>query len=249
MSEYAYTQQLLAYLIAGHETTSTAIRWGIKFLTDDQRAQSNLRTALRAAYPEAVSERRPPNLAEILKTSVPYLDAVIEENLRCGKALPMTMREALVDTQVLGKLIPKGTSVVLMGNGPGLTIPSTSIPFDEDKYTRSETAKEYMSKYGRFDDVGIETYYPERWLKAATNDDGTPGQLEFDPNAGPIFAFGLGPRACFGRKLAYLKMRVFFTLLFLKYKFDVIPKELAGHEETLFLTRAPTNVFVRLEKV
>ncbi|TWU77832.1 hypothetical protein ED733_002267 [Metarhizium rileyi] len=244
----AIASELLGYLIGGHETTSAAIRWGIKFLTDDQRCQSSLRNALRAAYPAAVSENRLPSLSEILKTHVPYLDAVVEENLRCGKVLSMTLRDALVDTEVLGMTIPKGTSVGIVSIGPGMTTASTTIPFDENKYTRGPAAKEYMQKYGRFDDVGIETYYPERWLKATTDDKGRE-VTDFDANAGPILAFGKGPRACFGRKLAYLEMRIFFTLVFLKYTFDGIPRELAGHEETVYLTRAPTNVFVKLGQV
>jgi cytochrome P450 len=239
--------QLLTYLIAGHDTTSSALRWGIKHLTDSQGAQMKLRAALKSAYPAAVYQGRLPTLPEILKTRVPYLDAVVEEALRCAKVLPMTMREALVDTQVLGKPIPKGTTVVLMGNGPGMTIPSTSVPLDEKTYTRSDIARSYMHKYGRFDDDGIEAYRPERWLKTTTDEAGLE-QLEFDANAGPLFVFGMGPRACFGRKLAYLKMRVLYTLVFLKYKFEQIPDELADFDEVVLLTRAPKKVFVRLAK-
>lgn len=238
---------MLGYLIGGHETTSSTVRWSMKYLTDDQRAQSILRDALKAAYPAAVSENRPPHLSEILTTHIPYLDAVIEENLRCSKVLPLTTRDAMVDTQVLGVPIPKGTTIALIGNGPGLTIPSTKIPFDETKYSRSATAKGYMQKYGRFDDVGIETYYPERWLKTTTDENGVE-TVEFDANAGPIFAFGLGPRGCFGRRLAYLEMRIFFTLVFWKYKFGELPTEFAAHDEVVNLTRTPVNVFVRLEK-
>lgn len=135
-----------------------------------------------------------------------------------------------------------------MGNGPGCTIPSTAVPFDEKRYSRGEGAKMYLQKYGQFDDVGIESYYPERWLKKVTGENGEQ-EVEFDAYAGPIFAFGLGPRGCFGRKLAYMKLRLFFTLVFLNFEFGEIPSELAGHEDTVFLTRAPNHVFVKLQKV
>jgi cytochrome P450 len=36
---------------------------------------------------------------------------------------------------------------------------------------------------------------------------------EFDPSAKPVLAFGLGLRGCFGKRLAYVEIRILITLI------------------------------------
>jgi len=48
--------ELFGFLLAGHETSSTTIAWGLKLLTDHQDVQHKLREAMRSAMPEAVGE-------------------------------------------------------------------------------------------------------------------------------------------------------------------------------------------------
>lgn len=235
--------QLLSYLLGGHETTSAAIRWGLKYLSDYQHVQDKVRDALRAAYPAAVAENRQPSLDEILKNRVPYLDATIEEILRHGKALPITMRDTLVDTEVMGIPVPKGTTVALVGGGPGITMKGLGPA--SKKYGAGKAKTE---KYGQFSDDDIEEFIPERWLKPSKGDDGVE-TLQFDPMAGAMFAFGLGPRGCAGKKLAYLEMKIVFAALIWKYKFKELPKDLAAHDEVVFLARAPKFVYANLEKL
>ena len=56
---------------------------------------------------------------EITKTPAPYLDAYVEESSRMSPTLPVIIREAVVDTTVLGRRIPKGTSIVIYTNEIG----------------------------------------------------------------------------------------------------------------------------------
>ncbi|KAM5349817.1 hypothetical protein ACJ41O_006322 [Fusarium nematophilum] len=235
--------ELLGYLVAGHETTSSALRWGIKYLTDDQRIQSLLRKALYDAHPRARQENRVPTVDEISKGHAPYLDAVVEEIVRHSRPAAVTLRDAIVDTQILGVHIPKGTTVGVMANGPGIMTPR--VPVDDTK--RPETSRSHMKRVLPFDDNTIGDFIPERWLKTQVTEGGDK-ETVFDLHSGPIQAFGTGPRGCFGKKLAYIEMRIFFTLIFWEFELKPLKPDLAKHEESVSLTRTPKHVFVKLEK-
>ncbi|KAF5001394.1 hypothetical protein FDECE_10957 [Fusarium decemcellulare] len=242
-SSWANNLELLGYLVAGHETTSSALRWGTKYLTDDQRVQSLLRKALYDAHQQPMEEHRIPNVTEISKAHIPYLDAVIEEILRHARPAPVTNRQAMVDTQILGVHIPKGTIVGFMANGPGVMMPTVQV---EDT-KRSEMSRAHMKRVQPFDDTTVTDFLPERWLRTQTTEDGTE-ETVFDPNNGPVQGFGLGPRGCFGRKLAYLEMRIFFTMVLWEFHLEAIKPELAKHEESVSLTRTPKHVYVKLRR-
>ena len=83
----------------------------VKEISQNDRVQDKLRAALWAAYGSARDESRQPSATEILATPVPYLDAVIEESLRMHSPVGVQIREAIVDTEVLGHKITKGTNV------------------------------------------------------------------------------------------------------------------------------------------
>ncbi|KAM0224246.1 hypothetical protein ACHAQD_002631 [Fusarium lateritium] len=236
--------ELLGYLVAGHETTSAVLRWGLKYLTTNQRVQVLLRESIWKAHSEAKDENRVPTIEEILKVHNPYLDAVVEEMLRHSRVAPVTIRQATTDTEILGKFIPKGTTIGFLANGPGVMMPG--IPVNSGK--RSDAARTHMYKTDLFDDADISEFLPERWLTTSTTDTGEQ-ETVFDPNKGPSQAFGLGPRGCFGKKLAYMEIRTFLTLLFWEFKLEPIASELATDDEMISLTRTPKNVYVRLAKV
>ncbi|EMT69618.1 cytochrome P450, partial [Fusarium oxysporum II5] len=236
--------ELMGYLVAGHETTSAVLRWGMKYLTANQRVQSLLREAIRNAHPEAVKQNRVPTTEEILKAHIPYLDAVIEEMLRHSRVAPVTLRQATADTQILGRFIPKGTTVGFLGNGPGVMMPS--IPVNQEK--RSEAVLAHMERTQLFDEEDLAQFVPERWLTTTVNGEGEE-ETVFDPQKRPSQAFGLGPRGCFGKKLAYIEIRIFLALFFWMFKLEPIKPELATEDEMLALTRSPKNVYVKLAKV
>ncbi|KAF4974090.1 hypothetical protein FZEAL_8963 [Fusarium zealandicum] len=235
--------ELLGYLVAGHDTTSSSLQWGTTFLTGDQRVQSTLRKALYEAHEQAKEEHRVPTTSEIAKQSVPYLDAVLEEIVRHAQSVAITLRDALVDTQILGVHIPKGTTVGIMANGPSIMLPSVHI----DDAKRSKSSQAHMERVHPFDDATITDFIPERWLKSQTNANGDE-EMVFDAQNGPIQAFGMGPRACFGKKLAYLELRIFFTMVVWEFELGPLKPELAKREASLSLTRIPKHVYVKLQK-
>lgn len=109
---------MLADVVAGHDTTSSTISWGLMYLADHPQPQAALRHHLAKIFSLAVTEQRQPTVQEIIASHAPYVDAVIEEILRVSVVLPMISREPLVDTTILGYPVPKGTLVMCLSNGP-----------------------------------------------------------------------------------------------------------------------------------
>jgi cytochrome P450 len=181
--------ELFGFLLAGHETTSTTMMWGLKFLTDHQDVQSRLREAMRYAMPEAAAKRRQPTYGEITASKMPYFDAVVEEILRCGGTAAAHARKSLVKTDLLGVHLPKGTNVIFMTNGPSFVSPPMAI----DEKLRSPSSREAKDKVGEWDPLDISKFNPDRWLK--TDND---GRMEIDMQSGPNTQFGGGARGCFG---------------------------------------------------
>ncbi|RYP80400.1 hypothetical protein DL769_002496 [Monosporascus sp. CRB-8-3] len=237
--------ELYGYIGAGHDTTSTAFQWGLKHLAVHQDAQKKLRDSLRAAFAEAFDTGRQPSVAEITKTSVPYLDAVMEEILRLSPPVKQLIREAMVDTTLLGHRVPKGTQVFLSISGPGFLSPS--LPVDEA--VRCESSKSHRgTTTGSWDHADPQAFVPERWLKKAVEDGGaTEAEASvYDAQAGPFLTFSTGVRGCFGRRLAYLELRILMTLLLWNFELGPLPPELNTWEQVDALTIKPAKCYVRL---
>ncbi|KAK3687898.1 cytochrome P450 [Podospora appendiculata] len=214
----AIADEFLGFMLAGHDTSATAVAWGVKYLADSPGAQDRLRAALRSAMPHAARDSRAPTYHELVHAQIPYLDAVIDEVLR----LANTHR----DTNVLGCRIPRGTDVFLMANGAG----------------RQRSGKALS---GTWDDDGIGLFRPERWLVI----DPVTGKETYNPMAGPTLAFGLGPRGCFGRRLALMALRIQFAMIVWHFHLRKTPEEVSGYEAVQRFAREPTQCFVCLEAV
>ena len=101
-SVFTNMEKLFGYIIGGHDSTSTTLRWGFKFLADSGEAQSKLRFKIREYYPEAVQEKRLPTAKEITSINAPYLDAAIEELVRMAPETVDLLRE---------QALPKGDAI------------------------------------------------------------------------------------------------------------------------------------------
>jgi len=152
--------QIFGFIFAGHETTSTTICWALKFLADQPSAQSTLRAALQDTFVAAKSEGRNLSIQEIIDKHIPYLDAAIEEVLRCASTAPVVDRQALVDTEILGHRVPKDTIVTCLVTGPSMMTPG----FATDEGLRSPTSQA-TKKNGRdraWDPEDMTLFKPER---------------------------------------------------------------------------------------
>ncbi|KAF4920523.1 Cytochrome P450 monooxygenase TRI13 [Colletotrichum viniferum] len=217
--------ETLGFIVAGHDTTSTTLCWGVKFLSDNPESQSRLRQILRTKNESAVADGRAPTYTEIVQTSIPYLDALVEEMLRLAHTTIIQERQASEDTILLGHHIPKGTNVFVANQGASFTEPAFDIP----KPLRSESCQNAMGERGirSWNEDGMNKFWPERWL--VTNKE--TGEQVFDSAAGPTIPFGLGLRGCFGRRLAYMELKLLVTLLVWTFEFLPCPTELSTYED------------------
>ncbi|KAK5995437.1 Cytochrome P450 monooxygenase TRI13 [Cladobotryum mycophilum] len=235
--------EVLGYLLAGHDTTATVTSWWIKYMTRHQSVQERLRNELRQAHSNAHQEGRWPTKDEVCAASIPYFYAVMEETLRYSSVATLIIRTATCDTQILGYPIPKGTDVILPLRGPSVTEPAVPIS-DASRPSSYKDAKERIPYWG--DDV--DQFKPERWLKTSTNSDGTKEEV-YDANAGPNLAFSAGPRQCFGKRLAYLELKIIMTILLWNFEFEPMNDTLNSSEITERLVNLPKDCYAKLKRL
>ena len=80
------------FIVAGHETTSTATTWCLYALTQSPVVQRKLREELLRVSTDM------PTMDELV--ALPYLDMVVKETLRLHAPVPITDREATTDTYI-----------------------------------------------------------------------------------------------------------------------------------------------------
>lgn len=98
-------EQMKTFLIAGHETTATALTWAVYLLTQHPQMQQRLRDEV-STLPSDISA------SDIDKLI--YLHAFCSEVLRFYPPVPVTVREACRDTTILSTPVPKGTIIMLI---------------------------------------------------------------------------------------------------------------------------------------
>ncbi|KAI1806612.1 cytochrome P450 [Daldinia bambusicola] len=102
--------QLMTFLAAGHETTATAMTWGIYILAKNPDIQARLRAEVRERLPPIDSGRE---VTSLDIDHMPYLNAVCSEVLRYYSPVPLTIRESVRDTVIAGQRVPKGTTIAI----------------------------------------------------------------------------------------------------------------------------------------
>ncbi|CAE6368019.1 unnamed protein product [Rhizoctonia solani] len=111
--EGAIHDELMSFIFAGQDTTSSMLRWLIKYLPTDADIQRRLHDEVCSAFGQGSD---PHELLDfnILDSSerLPLLEAVVMETMRCAGVGPQISRELTQDENILGRLVPKGTEVV-----------------------------------------------------------------------------------------------------------------------------------------
>ena len=172
--------------------------------------QTRLRQALRLNFPDTTIPASPPTVTDIQNADIPYLDATVEEINRHANTVPLLVRVATVDTDILGYNIPKGATVMCNAQ-------FVKEPQELEEEMRSKTCRAAEEKRGRgFQTRDLEAFLPERWL---TRDE--KGREMFDGNALTRLAFGLGPRGCFGMSCHTIPSRFVSAQLFIATLFFV----------------------------
>ncbi|CAE7211660.1 unnamed protein product [Rhizoctonia solani] len=111
--EGAIHDELLSFIFAGLDTTSSMIRWLLKYLSTDAEIQRRLHDEVCGVFGQS-SDLYEPLDFNLLDDSgrLPLLEAVVTETMRCAGVGSQISRELIQDEVILGRLVPKGTEVV-----------------------------------------------------------------------------------------------------------------------------------------
>lgn len=105
LSDAEVRDQVLVFLLAGHETTSTALTYTLHLLGRHPQVQDRIRA-------EAATVDAPPAAEQAMRLT--YTTMVLKEAMRLYPSAPAIGRRSVADDEVGGYRIPAGTDVMLM---------------------------------------------------------------------------------------------------------------------------------------
>ncbi|ESK86852.1 cytochrome p450 [Moniliophthora roreri MCA 2997] len=210
MSDEDVLAQVPTFLVAGHETTSTATTWALYLLTQHPEIQSKLREEL-ISVPSSE-----PTMDEL--NALPYLDKFVREVLRLYPPVPSTARVAVKDD-----IIPLGEGYtgkdgkmkdhVRVKKGQMILINIQAM--NRSKKIWGEDAHEFK---------------PDRWddLPSTVAASGMPGVWSH------MLTFLGGARSCIGWRFSLAEMRCLIFVLVRAFEFELgVPKEDIGRKSTV----------------
>ena len=92
LSDEELRDELMTLLVAGHETSATALAWALDALTHHPAALARLR-------------------AEVDSGDDAYLDAVVKETLRLRPVIALVLRRLIEPMEIGGRMLPAGVTV------------------------------------------------------------------------------------------------------------------------------------------
>ncbi|OGM41331.1 cytochrome P450 monooxygenase [Aspergillus bombycis] len=210
--------QMLTFLAAGHETTASAFTWACYLLTLHPDVQERLRAEIREHIPAG----NDPITWSDLET-LPLLNGVCQEVLRLYPTVPMTIREAVRDSVVAGKHIPRGTRILL-------------CPYAINR------SPEFWGNDG-------EEFRPERWID--TDKNGQP-VTNNNGGASTNFAqitFLHGQRSCIGKDFARAELRCAVAGVVGRFRFEMQDPKQKIHIAGAVTTKPVEGMHLRMSRV
>lgn len=203
--------QLMTFLAAGHETTATAMTWAIYMLARHQDVQDRVREEVRSRLP-SLDSGEDVSCADI--DGMPYLNAVCNEILRYYGPVPLTIRDAIRDTSILGHFVPKGTRLFI-----GIWATNKS--------------KELWGP-------DADQFKPERWLEDETSTTINGGEKRAAASGGASsnyaqMTFLHGPRSCIGSGFAKAEFAVLLAAWIGRFQFKLRYEE--EHDEAKIIIK------------
>ncbi|KAJ7068560.1 cytochrome P450 [Mycena amicta] len=204
--------QVPTFLVAGHETTSTAVTWALFALTQNIAAQTRLREELLTTSTDH------PTMDEL--DDLPYLDCVVRETLRLHAPVSDFNRIALCDD-----IIPLDTpftdshgilhQTLEIKKGQLIFVPIISV--NKDPKIWGEDAAEFR---------------PQRWEGDKPVANGIPGIYSH------MLTFLGGPRNCIGFRFAIAEIKALLFVLVRAFEFQLaVPRAEIGQKDTGIVVR------------
>ncbi|KAG9018780.1 hypothetical protein FRB90_009784 [Tulasnella sp. 427] len=200
MSEEEVMGQIMTMLIAGHETTATSLTWLLYDLSQPQN--KHIQTKLREELLTLETDRP---TAEALN-SLPYLDAVVRENLRLNSVVDSTIRCAGKDDS-----IPVSTPYT---DKNGVERTEIQIAAGEQIYVPLSLVNRDRAIWGEDADA----FNPNRWLEGK---DSHPRSAEIPGVFSSVMTFLGGPRSCIGYRFALMEMKALIFALIRDISYDL----------------------------
>ncbi|KAL3614204.1 hypothetical protein CASFOL_042278 [Castilleja foliolosa] len=110
LSNDQIADNIIGVLFAAQDTTASALTWILKYLHDDRKLLEAVKDEQREIYIE--NEKGNRTLTWAQTRNMPFTYKVILESLRMASIVSFTFREAVVDVEYNGYLIPKGWKVM-----------------------------------------------------------------------------------------------------------------------------------------
>ncbi|KAJ7141737.1 cytochrome P450 [Mycena crocata] len=212
LSDEQVLAQVPTFLVAGHETTSTAVTWALFALTQNLAAQTRLREEVLAMSTDT------PTMDEL--NALPYLECVVREALRLYAPVPETDRMAVRDD-----IIPLGTPItdlngtvhesIRMRKGDEIRIPINALNCDAEIWGPD-----------------VLEFLPERWQAETPISNTIPGVW------GHMLTFLGGPRGCIGFRFSLVETKALLFTLIRAFEFELaVPAADIGKKGTAIVVR------------
>ena len=202
--------QMHSMIVAGHETTATALSWALLYLVDYPAVQERLRSELIAEVPDLHDQPFDKTQGAALDklANLSYLDAFVKELLRVQSPVSGLLRVAEKEDVIPLKKPIKGSDGRLIHElkiQAGQSILVGIYSANRDTEIWGEDAKEFR---------------PERWLgktDATVNEEEQASVLRSITPWSSLLSFAGGPRSCIGYRFAILEIKV-GVVIWVKYQ-------------------------------
>ncbi|MBS2016250.1 MAG: cytochrome P450 [Deltaproteobacteria bacterium] len=146
MSDAELRDELVTLLVAGHETTATALTWAVRWTLATPGLPARLRKEIR----EACAAAGVTQLDAKLAAELPLVDAIAREALRLNPVIPLVGRIAEKPVHLAGYDLPAGTpivcSIVLAHRRP--EVYPDPLRFDPDRFLHKKFTPSELFPFG-----------------------------------------------------------------------------------------------------
>lgn len=199
--------QMMTFLGAGHETTGSALTWGIYAMCRFPKIQNRLRDEIRSHLQSVDAET---DIASLDIDKLPYLNAVCNEVLRMYSPVPQTIRQAVCDTTLLDRPIQKGTHLVIAAWGTNV----------DTKFWGPDAGE----------------FKPERWLSVNDGGEHSvkAASLGGASSNYALLTFLHGPRSCIGQAFSKAEFACLLAAWVGRFNFELQDQRLQDEENMVF---------------